>query len=310
MNEQAVKVEEITLKEIWQVVFKYKIFILFIVGLFAVSSVLIAKSLPNLYRSEVTLIASGESSSGLSSLAGSLGGLANLAGVSLGGSGGKDNALIATEMLKSRAFLADFVDKYGLLVPLIAAEGLNEDGSLLLNEKVYDVEAKKWIRTVVAPKPVTPSAEDIFKRFRQILSVTRDGKTGVVRITLEFYRADIAQKWLNLLIKEINLTIKEKDMQEANNSIQYLTNVVEVTTNSAMKQSFYQIIEEQMKTLLLTKVRDEYVFSTIDPATFPEEKSSPKRALICIVITIVGFVFALMVVLIRHYVLLGNKEKN
>jgi len=309
MNEQLIETQEISLKELWQVIFKNKLLISVVILIFAISSVVFAVRLPNLYRSEATLIASGDSSSGMSSLAGGLGGLASLAGVSLGGAGGKDNALLAMELLKSRSFLSAFVDKYDLLVPLIAVDGVNEDGTLHINEKLYDLNEKKWIRSVVAPKPVIPSAEDIYGRFKKILSVGKDSKTGVLSISLEFYKPEIAQKWLTLLIDELNLTLKEKDMHEATKSIKYLNQIIETTTNSAMKQAFYQIIEEQMKTLLLTKIRDEYVFESIDPANFPENKSAPKRALICIVVTIAGFVFALMFVLIRHFVFLAHKEE-
>jgi len=310
MKDQLIIPEEVSLKELWLVVLKNKFIIFFIVIIFAISSVIFAVQLPNLYRSEATLIASSDSSSNMSSLAGSLGGLASLAGVNLSGTTGNDNGLLAQEMLKSRVFLTDFVEKYNLLVPLIAADGVNESGTLHINPSLYDENTKKWVRDVVAPKPIIPSSEDIYGRFKNILTVTKNGKTGIVNISLEFFKPDIAQLWLSLLIDEINLVIKEKDMLEATNSIKYLNKVIETTTNSAMKLTFYQIIEEQTKTLLLTKIRDEYVFKSIDPANLPENKSAPKRALICIVTTIVGFICALMFVFIRNFVFLTAKEEN
>jgi capsular polysaccharide biosynthesis protein len=300
MKEQFVVEKEVTLNEIWHVVNSNKLIVIFIVSLFAISSIFYSISLPNLYRSEIKLMSAGESAGGLSSLAGSLGGLASIAGISLPGGGG-EKTVLALEVLQSRAFLTEFVSKYQILVPLIAAKGSNEKGELVINDKLYDSESNMWIRNVIAPKPVIPSSEDIFMRFKQIMVVSKASKNGIINITLEFFDPKVAQYWLGLLVKEINLAIKERDMQEAQKSIAYLKDAITTVENATTQQAFYQIIEEQMKTLLLTNVRDEYVFNIIDPATFPEVKASPQRALICIVSTIAGMVFALMFILIRHF---------
>jgi LPS O-antigen subunit length determinant protein (WzzB/FepE family) len=52
---------------------------------------------------------------------------------------------------------------------------------------------------------------------------------------------------------------------------------------------------------MLAKVRQEYAFKTIDPAVVPEVKSEPKRALICVLGTLLGGMFAVLWVLVAHY---------
>jgi uncharacterized protein involved in exopolysaccharide biosynthesis len=69
---------------------------------------------------------------------------------------------------------------------------------------------------------------------------------------------------------------------------------------------FYQLIEEQTKTLMLAEVSGEYVFKTISEAKVAEEKSKPKRALISILGAFLGGMLSLVVVLIRHFT---KKEK-
>jgi hypothetical protein len=300
MKEQFVVEKEVTLSEIWHVVNTNKLIVILIVSLFSISSIFYSISLPNLYRSEIKLMSAGESAGGLSSLAGGLGGLASMAGISLPGGGG-EKTVLALEVLQSRAFLTEFVNKYQILVPLIAAEGTDDKGDLVINDALYDSKNNTWIRNVIAPKPVIPSSEDIFTRFKQIMVISKEGKDGIVNISLEFFDPKISQYWLTLLVEEINLAIKERDMQEANESIAYLKGAITTIDNTTTRQAFYELIEEQMKTLLLTNVRDEYVFKIIDPATFPEVKASPQRALICIASTIVGMIFALMFILIRHF---------
>ena len=309
MQNQQIYLEEVSLSELLQSLYKSKFTLIFITTLFAVSSVLIAINIPNLYRSETKLIASSESTSNLSSLAGGLGGLASMAGLSLGSESG-EKSLIAREMLKSRKFLSKFVEKSGILVPLIAAEGVDEQGNLLINEKLYNTQTKEWIRDVVPPKPVVPASEDIYFAFQEYLIVDHDKKSGITTVSFEFYRADIAQQWLSWLIEDLNREIKVNDMVEAKASITYLTGLIDKNENAALKEAFYQLVEEQTKTLLLTEVRDEYVHRAIDPATFPEEKSSPQRALICIVMTIVGGIIAVAWVLIRYFISKGRTKKT
>ena len=213
MKNNDLTLKEVSLKEIWQVLMVNKLIITSIVALFAIASVVIAINLPNMYRSEIKLLPSGDSTSSLSSLAGSLGGLASLAGVNLSG-GKQGNTLLAIEMLTSRSFLEKFVVKHDLLVDLIAAEGIDKKGKLTYNEKLYDFGTKTWIRDVHYPKPVIPSAEDIHLRFSEILVIESNAKTGLVKLSLTFFQPFIAQQWLTLLTQDINAFIKNKDIIE------------------------------------------------------------------------------------------------
>jgi uncharacterized protein involved in exopolysaccharide biosynthesis len=52
---------------------------------------------------------------------------------------------------------------------------------------------------------------------------------------------------------------------------------------------------------MLAEASPEYAFVTVSPAMVPEEKSQPKRALICILGTILGGMLSVLWVLIMHY---------
>jgi len=52
---------------------------------------------------------------------------------------------------------------------------------------------------------------------------------------------------------------------------------------------------------MFANVRDEYVFKTIDPALVPEEKSGPKRALICVLGVLFGAMLSTLFMLVRHF---------
>ena len=75
-----------------------------------------------------------------------------------------------------------------------------------------------------------------------------------------------------------------------------------------MKSVFYRLIEEQTKTLMLANSTPEYVFKTISEPKVAEEKSKPKRALICVAGTFLGGFVSVVFVLISF--LLRSSESN
>jgi LPS O-antigen subunit length determinant protein (WzzB/FepE family) len=100
--------------------------------------------------------------------------------------------------------------------------------------------------------------------------------------------------------------MKQRDVLEAIKSTDFLTQQLEQTKIADIRAVLYKLVEEQTKTIMFAKVRDEYVFKTIDAALVPEEKFKPKRALICVLGLLLGGMLSVMIVLIRHFV--GNSK--
>ena len=73
------------------------------------------------------------------------------------------------------------------------------------------------------------------------------------------------------------------------------------TNVSEMQAVFYQIIEEQTKTLMLAEISSEYVLKTISSGKVAEIKSKPKRALMVIFFTLLGSMLAMTFVLVSHF---------
>lgn len=293
--------DEIDLRELWDVIWKGKWIIIATTFVFALASVLYALSLPNIYKSEALLAPAEENSGGgLAGLAGQFGGLASLAGVNLAGGGG-DKTALAIEVLKSRQFITKFIQARELLVPLMAAKGW--DGKkLILDSELYDEAQSKWVRKVTLPRQPKPSAQEAYKEFKEIFSVSQDKKSNFVSVSFEFYSPDLAKQWVDWLIEDINAEIKERDVTEAKKSIRYLTGQLEKTPIADMQAIFYELIEEQTKTVMFAEVRDEYVFKTIDEAISPELKAKPKRSLICILGVMLGGMLGTLFVLVRHFI--------
>jgi len=294
--------DEIDLAEVWRAIWSGKLTIMVISVIFAIASIVFALSKPDIYKASVLLSpASSEGRGGMGALVGQFGGLASLAGVSLGG-GGTDKTALALEIIKSRAFLETFITKHELLVQLIAGESWNRvNEQLIIDNEIYDESNKEWVREVSYPKTTNPSPWEAYQELLKLISVSQDQTTSLVAIDIEFYSPKIAKQWLIWLVTDVNDFMREQDEKEAQASIDYLTNQLEKTEISAMETVFYQLIEEQTKNMMLTKVSPEYVLKTIDPAQVPDIKAGPKRALIVVFGMILGGMISMLIVLIRYF---------
>ncbi len=294
--------DEIDLRELFFTLWVAKWLIVGITAVFAVCSVLIALWLPNIYRAEALLAPAveEESAGGLASLAGQFGGLASLAGISLGSSS-VDKTTLAIETLQSRQFFARFINEHEVLVSLFATESWNlASNQLELDDEIYDAGSAAWVREVDPPFTPAPSVQEAHEKFREVLSVSQDAESGLVRIAIEHKSPYVAADWVRWLVEDVNRYMREADIAEARRSIEFLQQQIATTPIAEMHQLLYQLIQEQTKTIMLAEVRPEYVLKTVDPAVAPEEKAKPSRALICIIGTMLGGMLACLFVLLRN----------
>ena len=286
--------DEIDLRELFAVLWAGRIKIVAITAIFAIVSLIYALSVPNQYKATALLSSADSSGGGLSGALGQLGGLASLAGVSLGG-GESSKGQIAQEIMQSWSFIEGFIEDNNLAVGVYAADGWDKSSNdLQINSGLYDVSKSQWL---VEP----PSSWSLFKTFSGILSVSEDKKSGLVSVSIEYYSPLIAKQWLDLYVAAINEHMQKREMAKVTRNIEYLQAQIKKTNIAEMQEVFYTIIEEQIKSKMLAEASPEYAFVAVSPSMVPEEKSQPKRALMCILSTLLGGMLSVLLVFVLHY---------
>ena len=295
------KDDEIDLRELFKALWKGKWVIIATTFLFAVGSVLYALSLPNIYKADA-LLAPAESSNGggLSKMAGQLGGLAALAGVNLGGNESSQTDL-AVQVMKSRQFVEVFINKHDLLVPLMAAKGWDlANNKLILDEELYNPNTGVWLREPDGLRGATPTAQEAFEVFnKEVLSISQDKESGLYTVSVKSYSPYLAQQWVSWLVEDINKVMRERAIAETSQNLAYLNTQLQKTAVADMQSTFYKLIEEQTKSLMLAEVQEEFVFKVVDPAVVPELNDGPKRVLICVLGTLLGVMLGVAILLVR-----------
>lgn len=281
--------DEINLLDYWRILMRFKWLIMFITVIAAGGTIVLAFQMTPIYRAEVVLAPVGEEKSGgLAALAGQFGGLASLAGVNLGGGGGKTEEAIAT--LESRIFTDKFITEEKLL-PILFYNSWDE------NTKNWAVESEEDI----------PTAWDAFKLFDEIRSVSTDKTSGMYTLAFEWHDPVLAADWANKIVQRINQHQKQVAIDEAKKSIEYLKNQLNETSVVEMRQAIFRLIEAQTKNIMFANVRDEFVFKVIDPAVVAELPIKPKKRLMAILGTVVGFMLG---VFLAFFIAFVQKQKS
>jgi uncharacterized protein involved in exopolysaccharide biosynthesis len=293
--------DEIDLRELFVVLWAGRVKIIAITAVFAVASVIYALTLPNQYKATILLSPSQSSNSGISGALGQLGGLASLAGVSIGG-GESNESQLAQEIMKSWGFIEGFISENDLAVEVYAAEGWDRrSNKLQLDQDVYDTKTNAWLVEGEFGQQGLPGSWELYKSFSERLEVSEDKKSGLISVSIEYYSPQMAKQWLDLYISSINKHMQERQMIKVDSNIEFLEAQIEKTEITGMREVFYTIIEEQIKSKMLAEASPNYAFEAVSPSMVPAEKSQPKRALICILGVLLGGMLSVLLVLVLHY---------
>ena len=294
---------EIDLLELLRLLWRHKFLILSFTIVSAIGSVIYALSLPDIYRTEVLLSPVEENSnSNAGNLLGQLGGLANIAGLNINGGVGTTRKVRALATLQSRAFIKQFFEDHNILVEFMAVKPGEQSGTVVIDPEVYDVTAQRWINNEEGQLNSTPSEWDVYQAFSSILNIDEDTATGLVTVTLDWYDPVKIKNWLEWLIFDLNGHMRAQDTAQARRAIDYLEDQAQRTQLVEMRNIFYNLIEQQTQTIMLADAREGYVFEVIDPPIVPEQKEAPRRAIICLVITILGFILAIVLIVVTKAV--------
>jgi hypothetical protein len=133
----------------------------------------------------------------------------------------------------------------------------------------------------------------------------------MITVAIKSLSSLAARQWVVWLVKDINEHMRDQNVQETEASIDYQEGKLQETNIAGMQQVFYQLIESETRTVMLANAQQEYIFKTRDPAVVPQEKIEPKRAIICILATLLGGMLGVFLVFLRAvFSGTGEQRKN
>ncbi|MDH4315353.1 MAG: Wzz/FepE/Etk N-terminal domain-containing protein [Gammaproteobacteria bacterium] len=277
--------DEISIFDLWDVVSAKRVLIVVVsASVFLLALAYAFLSTP-IYRAQTVLIEvqPDQSTSGLAALAGQFGGLASLAGVRTSTNSLKLEALAT---IRSRVFLEEFIVEMDIMPHLFRDR--------------WDAVNKQW--NVSDPSEI-PTVSKAFEYFREkVLSVSDVTEQGLVTVTIDTDRAENAADWANALVHRLNQKLRQRSIVEARKNIEYLNEELNKTSVVELQHAIHRMIENQINTIMLANVREEYAFRIIDPAKAadPGNFLKPRRFLIIAIGAIGGALAGLFLALFIH----------
>jgi capsular polysaccharide biosynthesis protein len=301
-NNQSNIKNEIELIQLLNTLVKNKIIIILITAFASIAGVVYSLSLPNIYQSEA-ILAPASSSNSISGALRSYSGIAGLAGINLSSGDDGGNSQKAIQKLKSLSFFENNIMPHIFLPNLMAIESWNlETNKMVYDESIYIKNNNTWIRKTSFSRKSMPSAQESFAAFKSNhLTLNEDKNTGFITLSIKHQSPFIAKEWAELMIRKVNAFYREKDKLESENAVNYLSQKIKGTDLSEIKLAIADLLQEETKKLALIEANQYYVFDYIDPPAIMEQKSGPKRSLICIISALLGAISAIFLVLIHHY---------
>lgn len=263
----------------------------------AVIVALISLSQPNLYTAQVLVRPTEESAAGIQN-AGVLSSIGALAGVRLGNA--QSRTELALAVLESRRFLTGFARRHEIVPDLIAARHWDsEEQELHFDENIYSGQLRKWTRQPKPPLKAEPNDNEIFDAFQEILQVKRSPETGFIQVSVTFLSPVHASVWVTQLLSDLNDEIRRHSIFELDRSITYLREKLDETSVADLKASLAQLLQHEIRDRMLADAKAEYALETIDPASVPDFKSGPPRALMVLAAGVLGGILGVLIVLLN-----------
>jgi uncharacterized protein involved in exopolysaccharide biosynthesis len=262
------KRDEVNLVSLVQVAWRYNLLIATVAVVFALVAVYVALTTRPVFRSEVVLTeVSNDGLSGAEALGSRLGGLASLAGVSLGGS---SQSREAVAVLRSRYLAEEFIKRYGLVPKLLAR----------------------------SPRQSLWLAVDRFRR--TVLSITESKEQGTITVGMQWRDPAESARWANDFVALANDILRTRALEDSSRNIRYLKEQIPKTDVVEIQRAMYNLIENETKINMLANTRKEYAFSVVDPAVVPEERIWPRRTLIVLTGGFLGGIIGMFIALAHN----------
>lgn len=256
-----------------------KWWIVAVVALSIIVGVLTIQLTTRVYRAQALAAVATTEEADTAQRLGQLGGLAALAGISIGSGGNVEETLA---VMRSREFTEKFIANHDLLPQLFPDK--------------WDEAQGKW-KVDLRQQPTLVEGYAVMDR--RVRSVSQDNKTGLITVSITWPDALQAAKMANDMISQLNEELRRRAIERTDASMDFLQKELDRTTALDTRQAINRLIESQIKQRMYANVTTEYALRVVDSALPPNPKSpaAPNKTLTLLTSVVIGLAFGIALVL-------------
>jgi tyrosine-protein kinase Etk/Wzc len=287
--------DEINLLDLLIVLAKHKAMILKVTLGAAILAVIVTLLMPNVYTGTVRLLPPQKNESSASAFLGQLGGLAGVAGGSLGI---KNQADLYIAMLESRTLMEKIVKRFDLQ-QVYKTKTLTDTLKVLQGQSSFSNDRKSGMITVEVSDHDPKRAADMTNAFVEELA----------QLMQNFALTDASQKrvFFEQQMKQAKDKLTDAEVRldkTPNTSLQYM----DAVRNVKYQEAVWEILAKQFEMAKLDEAKDFPLIQVLDKAIPPERKSKPKRSVIVITATLAAFLVSIFWAFIRESITRAEEQ--
>jgi len=304
-TENFIEEDEIDLRELFATILRGKKIIMLITTVVVAFSFIYVLKLPNIYKSEAVLIPTESKSGGL----GNLGGLAAMAGISIGGGGGSMSPDVAfNSLLNNYEFMKKFIVENKF------------DGYFMNKDRDKNYVFALGFRGVydffkATPKKETEAAKEqeifsIANTIKSNMSISSDKKTGLIKVSYSDSDRDFPPKIIDAFLKDASLYLVQNNLHIINRKLGYFQKELRKAEGFELRQSISSMLSGILKEKVMMKSKKYYQCDVLTDAypAYIKDKSKPKRSLILVVSFITSIILGIFLVFFLEFIRQEKEE--
>jgi len=298
--------DEIDLKELWQTILKGKTLILKVMAVVVTLTLVYALSTPNSYKSETILIpVADESGSSL----GGLGGLAAMAGVSIGGGGAMTPDVAFSTLLDDYSFMKNFIINNKIVE--------HYDSPTADENYVFALGFRGFYDIFHSPIEIDEDYDfekrifDTIKSLKKKISISSDKKTALISVSFTDEDREYTPKMIDMFLKDASKYLVSNNLRIIDNKLNYFSKEMYKADGFELRQSLSAMISKilQEKVMMKSKVYYQCDVLTEPSVAYIKDKAKPKRGLILVVSFITSIILGIFLVFFLEFIR-GTKEEE
>lgn len=166
------------------------------------------------------------------------------------------------------------------------------------DERVFDPKAKSW---KINPKTGLSYEPSNLKAIKDLdYNASIDPKTSFIKVTFQHPNPYFAKDFLDKIIFEINDMLRRETLSKSQRALDFLYKSIQENIDENTKKTINSLIYKEMQELVVVNKNEFFILEPIDFPFIPEIKSSPRRAIICILSVLVGMFCTLLITIYLH----------
>jgi len=302
LNSEYIEEDEIDFWELWQTIKNGQKVIALVVLLVVSLAFVYALKIPNVYTSKSILI---PASKGSGPSLGGLGGLAAMAGISIGGGGSMTPDVAFNALLHNYTFMKEFVIKDSIL-KYYANENVDRNYVFALGFRgLYELfKAEK------GKQDLDGEIFNLVKKIQKKFSISSDKKTGLITVSYSDSDRTYPPVIINAFLKDASKYLVENNLRIINDKLVYFEKEMRVSEGFELHASISGIISKILEEKVMMQSKTYYQCDVLTTASesYIKDKSKPKRGLIIVVSFITSIILGIFLVFFLEFIRTDEEE--